>query len=79
MNESFIKAYDGLPILLKLILALPVIDGVSYGIYRVVKGVDRNNTLLLIIGIIWFPFGAAFGWVIDMISIFMHGKVKILA
>lgn len=70
MND-YVKLIDGLPLILKIILALPGIDGVAYGIYRIAKG-------NLAIGILWIIFGATILWIIDMVTIVMYGKVTFL-
>ena len=78
MND-YVKAIDGLPFILKLILALPVLDGIIYGIYRIAKGIQNNDMLMVLIGIIWIPAGAAFLWIIDFISVLMYGRVVLFA
>lgn len=67
--KDYIKLIDGLPFILKLILALPVLDGIAYGIYRIAKG-------RLILGIIWIFVGMAIFWIIDLYSVIKNGKVK---
>ncbi len=42
MND-IVRAYDGLPWLVKLILALPGIDGIAWGLYRVFKGLAKKR------------------------------------
>ena len=78
MND-YVKAIDKLPFILKLILALPVLDGIIYGIYRIAKGLQNNDMLMVIIGIIWIFAGATILWVIDFISVLMYGKVVLFA
>lgn len=77
MND-YVKAIDNLPFLLKLILALPGLDAIVYGIYRIAKGLHTNNLLMVIIGVIWI-FGAPILWIIDFISVLMYGKVVVFA
>jgi hypothetical protein len=36
--KDIVKFIDGLPLILKVVLALPGIDGIAYGIYRIAKG-----------------------------------------
>jgi len=67
--KDYIKLIDGLPFILKLILALPILDGIAYGIYRIAKG-------KLILGIIWIFVGAAILWIIDLYSVIVNGKIK---
>ena len=77
--KDLVKAYDGFPWILKLILALPGIDGIAYGIYRIAKGLDKNDMVMVIVGIIWLVAGAAILWIIDLISVIIYGKVVFIA
>lgn len=70
MNE-YVKMIDGLPLILKIILALPGIDGIAYGLYRIAKG-------RLIIGLLWIFLGFAILWIIDLVTVVLHGKVTFL-
>jgi len=69
--KEYVKFIDGLPLILKVILALPGLDGVFYGIYRICKG-------RLIIGIIWIILGIPLLWIIDIVTIILNGKVTVL-
>ncbi|XMB71570.1 hypothetical protein RJI07_05485 [Mycoplasmatota bacterium WC30] len=69
--KEYIKFIDGLPKILKIILALPALDGIFYGIYRIAKG-------RVIIGIIWIFVGAFILWIIDIYHLVTTGKVKFL-
>jgi|AntRauTorckE6833_2_1112554.scaffolds.fasta_scaffold13140_2 hypothetical protein len=73
MNEV-VKFFDGLPVIVKLILALPVIDGFAWGIYRLAKGISKNDLSLIVAGIVWIAVGWAIFWILDIITIIMHGK-----
>jgi hypothetical protein len=70
--KDYIKFIDNLPFIVKLIFALPGIDGIIYGIYRIAKG-------RLILGIIWIFVGAAILWIIDLYSVIRYGKIKYFA
>lgn len=69
--KGYVKFIDGLPLILKVILALPGFDGIFYGIYRIAKG-------RVIIGILWIILGFAILWIIDIITIILNGKVTVL-
>jgi len=69
--KEYVKFIDGLPLILKVILALPGLDGIFYGIYRICKG-------RIIIGILWIVLGFAILWIIDIITIILNGKVTVL-
>ena len=68
---EFRKALEVLPRWLKIILALPGIDGIVWGIYRICRG-DTPN---LILGIVWIFIGAAIGWIVDIICLLTKGAV----
>ena len=71
--KEFLSAIDNLPKIAKIILCLPVID-IIWAIYRIVKGIDKSNTLLLIVGIVWIVFGSTITWVADLIGTILNGK-----
>lgn len=73
--KSYIKWLDKCPILLKLIFALPFIDGIIWGLYRVFKGLVNNNIVAVIVGIVWIFAGAAILWIIDILTLIFSGKV----
>ncbi len=70
--KQFIDSIDALPLLVKVILAIPALD-IVWGIYRIVSALDRKDTVSLIISIIllFIPFM----WVIDIIFILLKGNV----
>lgn len=68
---EFRKWMDSLPLVLKIIFALPGIDGILYGIYRICRG-DLPNVIL---GVIWIVAGATICWVLDIIFLLWKGKV----
>lgn len=73
-KNGFISAMDDLPLIVKIILCIPALD-IIWAIYRIIKGVSTKNTLMLIIGILWIIPGAAFLWLVDLISIILTGKL----
>ncbi len=77
--KEIVQAFDNLPFLVKLILAFPFIDGIAYGIYRVAKGIDRNDIIMIAAGIVWLLIGWAILWIIDLISVILYRKVVLFA
>ncbi len=77
--KDIVKAFDNLPWILKLVLALPFIDGIAYGIYRIAKGIDKNDLAMIIAGIIWILIGWALLWIIDLITVILYKKVTVFA
>lgn len=69
--KSYVKAINNLPFILRLIFALPVVDGIVYGIYRICKG-------KVLIGVLWIFFGAAILWIVDLLSIIFCKKIVFL-
>lgn len=76
--KQFIKTMDDLPWILKILLALPGLD-IIWGIYRLVKGVHKNDNVLIVAGIVWIFAGWAILWIIDLFTIVMYNKVTVLA
>ena len=72
--KDFIKALDELPLLVKIILALPVID-IVWVIYRIIKSVASENTLGIVLGVLLLIIGIPFLWLIDIITLIVYNKV----
>jgi len=66
--KAYVKFIDDLPFIIRVILALPGIDGIVYGLYRIAKG-------KLIAGLIWIFVGTVITWILDLYSLFTEGKV----
>ncbi len=71
--DAYRKWLDSLPLIVKIILALPVLDGIFYGVYRICKGTDK--TLNLVLGIAWIFIGGSFGWIIDIVFLLLEKPV----
>lgn len=67
--QAYLKFIDGLPYILRVILALPGLDGIFYGIYRIAKG-------HLILGLIWIFLGLVILWIIDLYSMIVNKKLS---
>jgi len=68
------KLGKDLPLIVKLILALPVLD-LFWGIVRILRSADKNNTLGIVLGIIMLFVGAAIWWIVDFICILLTGDI----
>jgi hypothetical protein len=77
--KDIVKAFDGLPWIIKLILAFPFIGAIPWGIYRVAKGIDTNNVVMILAGILWIFVGWTIFWLIDLITIILYKKVTVFA
>ncbi len=75
--KGIIKGFDGLPWIVKVIFALPGLDFL-WGIYRLLKGLDKKNGFLILVGIIWIFAGWALLWIIDLFTLFVSKDVTVL-
>ena len=71
---KFVKAMDGLPLIVKIILAIPALD-IIWVIYRIVKSLAKGNMLGVILGVVLIIVGLPFLWLVDMIFIVLKGQV----
>lgn len=71
--QKYRQWVDELPFVLKIILALPILDGIIYGIYRICSGTE--NILNMLLGIFWIFFGGVLGWIIDIIFIALNKPI----
>ena len=69
--KELIKQMEALPIIVKVILALFV--DIVWSIYRIVKGVDENNTTAIILSIILLFVPLM--WIFDTVMILLKGNV----
>lgn len=72
--KSYIKLLDGFSPIVKIIIALPFFD-ILWNIYRLVKSLEKKNVLGIVIAIILLLPGAAFMWLVDIISLLVVGKI----
>lgn len=72
--KEFVQKLEELPLLAKIILALPVLDLV-WMVYRVVKSYNNDDKLGIIV---WLIIGVAFGWnvfaLVDIVFILLTGN-----
>lgn len=72
--KDIVKTFDNLPLLIKLILALPALD-IVWNIIRVCRSLAKNNNVNAIIAVILIVVGIPFMWLIDIICIVLNGKI----
>lgn len=70
--KELINSMDNLPMLVKIILAIPALD-IVWCIYRICRGVDINNILSIVVGIVLVFIPVT--WVFDIIMILTKGSV----
>ncbi len=70
--KELINALEGLPLIFKIILAIPALD-IVWGIYRIICALEEKDMTALIVAIIllFIPFM----FVIDIIAILLKGNV----
>lgn len=74
--KDLIQAIDRLPKILKLILCIPALD-IVWAIYRILKGVVKNDTLLILVGILWIVPGVVFAWIFDLVTVLLYDHPKL--
>ncbi len=74
------KAFDKLSQIVKLILQF-FFGWLISGVYRIVKGVQTNNIVTIIVGIVALisGIGNVIFWVVDFITILLSNKITVLA
>ena len=72
--KDFLKVIDELPFIVKVILCIPMLD-IVWNIYRLIKSIDANNNVGIILSIILLIVGVPFVWLIDLICVLMNKKI----
>ncbi len=72
--NSIIKAFDRLPLLVKVIFALPVLD-ILWGFYRLCRSIHHKNVLGIVLGILMLVLCPTILWILDIITILLSGRV----
>jgi len=72
--KDIIKAFDNLPLIVKIILSLPGI-AIIWQVYRLIKSLDEKNTLGIILAIVLLLAGPTFFWIIDLVCILLKGNI----
>ncbi len=66
---------NSLPKWVRVLFALPVIDGIVYGLlYRFCAGIGKKSVLLIIVGFLWWWLGMAVLWIVDLICVIIKGR-----
>ncbi len=72
--KNLIKAFDDLPLVIKVILCIPMLD-IVWSIYKICRSVDKSNVLGIVLGVLTIFPGAFFIWIIDLVTLLVNGKV----
>ncbi len=72
--KDIIKAFDNLPTIVKVILALPGLD-IVWAVYRLCRSIDKNNTVGIILGVLMILLCPVIVWILDIITLIAYDKV----
>ena len=72
--KDLIKTFDDLPLIIKVILCIPMLD-IVWSIYKICRSVEKNNILGIVLGILTIVPGAFFIWIIDLVTVLMNNRV----
>lgn len=72
--NGIVKAFDGLPRLIKFILALPILD-IVWAFYRLFRSLAKKSIIGTILAIIMLIVCPALFWIVDMITILLFNRV----
>ena len=70
--QEFLNQVNGLPLVVKVILCIPVLD-ILYCVCRIVKGVVKGDVLWIVLGVLTVFPGAFFMWILDLIWVLLKG------
>ena len=72
--KDIIKTFDELPYILKLIFCIPALN-IVWWVYRIIKSLDANNTVALVVAIVLLFVGIPFWWAIDLVCLLLNKKI----
>lgn len=72
--KDFIVTMDGLSKLAKIVLAIPFLD-IIWVVYRLIRSIDKNDTVGIILAVILIIIGIPFLWLIDIVCIIINDKI----
>lgn len=72
--NAIVKGFDSLPRIVKIILALPVLD-IIWAIYRLIRSVAKKRFIATLLAILMLIFCPVIFWIVDIITIILFNKV----
>lgn len=72
--QEYINAFDNLPLVVKIIFALPMLD-ILWAIYRLCKSLSKQNTVGIVLAVLMLIVCPALFWLVDIITLVFTGKV----
>lgn len=78
-KSSLTKSYDGLPLIVRVLLQL-ILGVVVGGVYRIVRFFETRNVVTLVVGIIatFTGIGNLLFWIIDLVTLIINKKYTVL-
>ena len=79
-NKTITGAYEALPKLVKVLLQL-FLGGVIGGIYRIVRFVEKKNTVTLVVGLLtlFTGVGNLIACIVDLFTEITQDRISVLA
>ena len=71
--KAFCKAMEDLPLWLKVVLALPVLD-IVWAVYRIIKSALKNNVVGILIGVLFIVLGLFPVAIFDIVYLILYKK-----
>lgn len=71
---AFCNFLDNQSKVVKIIFALPFLD-IIWSVYRLIKSLEKNDTIGIVVGIILLVLGPSILWIVDIITIALYDKV----
>lgn len=72
--QEYINAFDNLPLVVKIIFALPMLD-ILWAVYRLCKSLSKQNTVGIVLAVLMLIVCPALFWLVDIITLAFTGKV----
>ena len=72
--QEYINAFDNLPLVVKIIFALPMLD-ILWAIYRLCKSLSKQNIVGIVLAVLMLIVCPALFWLVDIITLAFTGKV----
>ena len=72
--NAIVKGFDSLPKIVKIILALPVLD-IIWAIYRLIRSLAKKSLIATLLAILMLFFCPVIFWIVDLITIILLNKV----
>lgn len=78
-KSTLTKSYDGLPLIVRVLLQL-ILGVVVGGVYRIVRFFETRNVVTLVVGIIatFTGIGNLLFWIIDLVTLIINKKYTVL-